>query len=263
MGDRTGIEWTDATWNPMTGCTKLSAGCDHCYAAVVAARKTRAVYLAQPPVKDVARNRADPFAPRFWEERLRQPLRWRTPKRIFVNSMSDVFHAQFSVELIQRVFAVMNEAAHHQFQVLTKRPERAARLAVELDWGSNIWMGTSIETMAVAHRADSLRQVPAAVRFISAEPLLGPLDELDLTDVHWVIGGGESGQGFRACEVEWARGLRDHCRDADVAFFWKQWGGRTPKSGGRLLDGEEWNEYPAPLPQPAGNRNRSGLFSIP
>jgi protein gp37 len=247
MGDRTTIEWTDATWNPMTGCTKISAGCDHCYAAVVAERKTRAIYLARVPVKDTARNRADPFAPRFWEERLQQPLRWRTPKRIFVNSMSDVFHAQFPLELIQRVFAVMNEAEHHQFQVLTKRPERAARLASKLEWSPNIWMGTSIENMAVSHRADSVREVPAAVRFISAEPLLDSLDELDLDGIHWVIGGGESGQGFRACDPTWARGLRDRCQDAGVAFFWKQWGGRTPKVGGRILDGRTWDDYPVEL----------------
>jgi protein gp37 len=247
MGDRTGIEWTDATWNPMTGCTKISAGCDHCYAAVVAERKTRDVYLRRLPVKDTAANRADPFAPRFWPERLNQPLRWRTPKRIFVNSMSDVFHAHFSLEQIRQVFEVMNQATQHQFQVLTKRPERAARLAGELEWTDNIWMGTSIENIGVAKRADALRLVPAAVRFISAEPLLGPLTELDLTGIDWVIGGGESGQGFRTCEPEWARGLRDRCTADGIAFFWKQWGGRTPGAGGRILDGREWNEYPRTL----------------
>lgn len=243
----TGIEWTDATWNPMTGCTKISAGCDHCYAAVLAATKTRDNYLRRLPVKDTPANRADPFAPRFWDERLDQPLRWREPRRIFVNSMSDVFHAQFSLELIQRVFAVMNAASQHQFQVLTKRPERALRLANELSWTDNIWMGTSIEDMAVARRADALREIPATVRFISAEPLLGPLDHLDLTNIHWVIGGGESGHGFRMCDPAWARGLRDLCQRLDVAFFWKQWGGRTPKAGGRVLDGREWNEYPVEL----------------
>jgi protein gp37 len=247
VGDKTGIEWTHATWNPMTGCTKISAGCDHCYAATVAQTKTRDTYLRHLPVKDTPRNRADPFAPRFWEERLEQPLRWREPRRIFVNSMSDVFHAQFSGELIQRVFDVMNRAFWHQFQVLTKRPERAARLAARLTWSDNIWMGTSIENMDVADRADKLRLVPAAVRFISAEPLLGPVDTLDLTEIDWVIGGGESGIGSRPCEPEWARGLRDLCVREGVAFFWKQWGGRTPKAGGRILDGEEWSEYPVPL----------------
>jgi protein gp37 len=245
----TGIEWTNETWNPMTGCTKLSAGCDHCYAHTLSHTKTRESYLRGAPVKDTAVNRTDPFAPRFWEHRLAQPLRWRTPKRIFVNSMSDVFHAHFSFELIERVFLVMNEASWHQFQVLTKRPERAARFADRLKWTPNIWMGTSIEDMRVAKRADHLREIPAAVRFISAEPLLGPLEQLDLEGIDWVIGGGESGRGFRAPEHTWARGLRDLCTREHVAFFWKQWGGATPKSGGRLLDGQEWNEYPVPLPE--------------
>ena len=247
MGIRTGIEWTNATWNPMTGCTKISTGCDHCYAATLAQTKTRATYLRQLPVKDTPTNRADPFAPRFWEERLEQPLRWKEPRRIFVNSMSDVFHAQFSIDMIQRVFDVMNRATWHHFQVLTKRPERARRLADRFTWSENIWMGTSIENMNVAVRADYLRQVPSAVRFISAEPLLGPLDALNLTGIHWVIGGGESGLGHRQCAAEWARGLRDLCNRDCVPFFWKQWGGRTPRSGGRLLDGVEWNEYPIEL----------------
>ena len=247
MSSNTGIEWTDATWNPMTGCTRLSSGCANCYAAVVAESKTRAVYLRQPPVVDRPANWQDPFAPRFWEERLDQPLKWRTPKRIFVNSMSDVFHAHFSIEMIRRVFDVMVQADWHEFQLLTKRPERALRLADRLPWPDNLWMGTSIEDMTVARRADTLRQIPAAVRFISAEPLLGPLDKLDVTGIHWVIGGGESGRGFRKCDSAWARSLRELCANADVAFFWKQWGGITPKAGGRLLDGQEWNEYPVAL----------------
>jgi protein gp37 len=252
MGTNTGIEWTDATWNPMTGCTKISAGCDHCYAAVIAQTKTRETYLRQLPVKDTAVNRADPFAPRFWEERLSAPLGWREPKRIFVNSMSDVFHAHFSLAQIRRVFDVMNAAHWHQFQVLTKRPERALRFAADLEWGPNIWIGTSIEDMDVARRADAIRQIrAAAVRFISAEPLLGPLDTLDLTNIQWVIGGGESGPEFRKCDPAWAAGLRQLCRRHRVAFFWKQWGGRTPKSGGRDLEGREWSEYPMELPSAA------------
>jgi len=247
MGTKTGIEWTNATWNPMTGCTKISTGCDHCYAFVVAQTKTREVYLRHLPVKDTPNNRSDPFAPRFWEDRLEQPLRWKEPRRVFVNSMSDVFHALFTLEMIQRVFEVMNQATWHQFQVLTKRPERALRLADKLEWTDNIWMGTSVENMGVAHRVDALRQIPAAIRFISAEPLLGPLDELDLTDIQWVIGGGESGMGYRVPDPNWARGLRDLCLREGVAFFWKQWGGRTPKSGGRTLDGREWNQYPVEL----------------
>jgi protein gp37 len=248
VGTNTGIEWTDATWNPMTGCTKISAGCDHCYAAVIAQTKTRESYLKQLPVKDTAANRADPFAPRFWEARLDAPLRWREPKRVFVNSMSDVFHAHFSLTQIRRVFDVMNQAHWHQFQVLTKRPERALRYATDLEWGPNIWIGTSVEDMRVAHRVDSLRQISdAAVRFLSAEPLLGSLNDLNIENINWVIGGGESGIGYRKCEESWALGLRDLCRRKKVAFFWKQWGGRTPKAGGRVLGGKEWNQYPVPL----------------
>jgi protein gp37 len=254
----TGIEWTDATWNPMTGCTKISSGCDHCYAAVLAATKTRDVYLRRDPVKDTPDNRADPFAPRFWDARLDQPLRWRTPKRIFVNSMSDVFHAHFSLEMIRRVFEVMNEAQWHQFQVLTKRPERALRLADELPWSPNIWIGTSIENLDFAKRADSLRAISqASVRFISAEPLLGPVHDLDFTGIDWVIGGGESGSGFRPCQPEWARALRDRCRALQIPFLWKQWGGRTPKAGGRKLDGRFWDEYP--LPHPMQTRKLAAL----
>lgn len=248
----TKIEWTNESWNPMTGCTQVSAGCDHCYALTLALTKTRESYLRRGPVRDSARNRLDPFAPRFWEERLERPLRWKAPKRIFVNSMSDVFHAHFTLEMIRRVFDVMRRAHWHQFQVLTKRPERALRYADRLEWAPNIWLGASVESMAVAHRVDSLRQIPAAVRFISAEPLLGSLDTLDLAGIDWVIGGGESGPGFRPVKLQWARGLRDLCQRDGVAFFWKQWGGRTSKSGGRVLDGETWNEYPVPLTQASG-----------
>jgi protein gp37 len=243
---KTTIEWTDATWNPMTGCTKISAGCDHCYAATVAERKLRALYLRQLPVKDTPVNRADPFAPRFWPERLDQPLRWRDPLRVFVNSMSDVFHAHFAIEQIQQVFEVMATAGWHQFQLLTKRPERALRLADQLSWPQNVWLGTSVENGNVVRRIDTLREVPAAVRFLSAEPLIGPLEGLRLDGIHWVIGGGESGAGHRPCELSWARSLRDQCAEAGVAFFWKQWGGFTPKAGGRLLDGRTWDEYPVP-----------------
>ncbi|MEJ7811470.1 MAG: phage Gp37/Gp68 family protein [Gemmatimonadaceae bacterium] len=244
----TKIEWTNETWNPMTGCTKISSGCDHCYAFTLAHTKTRDVYLKGLPVKDTPENRADPFAPRFWEGRLDQPIRWKDPRRIFVNSMSDVFHAHFTLEMIRRVFDVMHRAPQHQFQVLTKRPERALRYADRLEWTPNIWIGTSIESADVAHRADALRQITRArVRFISAEPLLGPLDDLDLTGIDWVIGGGESGRGHRRCDPQWARSLRDRCGERGIAFFWKQWGGWTPKSGGRLLDGREWNEYPVAL----------------
>jgi protein gp37 len=162
--------------------------------------------------------------------------------------MSDVFHAHFTLGMIRQVFEVMNAASQHQFQLLTKRPERALRLADQLEWTDNIWIGTSIEDARVVRRADALRGIPAAIRFISAEPLLGPLDCLDLTDIHWVIGGGESGPGFRAPLEEWALGLRDLCARAHVAFFWKQWGGRTPKARGRMLEGRTWDEYPTREP---------------
>jgi protein gp37 len=244
---KTGIQWTDMVWNPMTGCTKLSEGCDHCYAHTVAHTKTRRLYLQQPPVKDTPTNREDPFAPRFWEDRLTIPFSWREPKRVFVNSMSDVFHAHFTLDQIRMVFDVMNALPQHQFQVLTKRPERAVRLANELIWTDNIWMGTSVESMKVARRVDALRQIPAAVRFVSAEPLLGPLDALDVDLIDWMIGGGESGIGHRACDPAWATGLRDLCQAHGVAFFWKQWGGHTPKAGGRELEGRTWDEYPVPL----------------
>jgi protein gp37 len=244
----TAIEWTNAVWNPMTGCTQISAGCDNCYAKTVAERRTRAQYLRKPPVRKTARGREDPFAPRFWEERLEQPLSWKRPMRIFVDSMSDVFHAHFTFEMICRVFDVMNRAHWHQFQLLTKRSERAARLAPRLRWTENIWIGTSVEDMAVARRVDHLRKITQAhVRFISAEPLLGSLDSLDLTDIDWVIGGGESGARSRPADIAWARGLRDRCRESGVAFFWKQWGGVTAKTGGRVLDDRTWDEYPVAL----------------
>ena len=248
----TGIEWTDETWNPMTGCTKISAGCDNCYAYTLAHTKVKEAYLRKLPLKDTAESRSDPFAPRFWDERLLKPFSWRSSKRVFVNSMSDVFHAHFSLEQIQSVFDVMNACPQHQFQLLTKRPERAVRLAKDLIFTDNIWIGTSIESMRQSRRADALRYIPANVRFISAEPLLGAVDDLCLDEIHWVIGGGESGVGARRCLPEWARGLRDLCTHHGVPFFWKQWGGRTPKSGGRILDGVEWSEYPRALePMPA------------
>ena len=195
----TGIEWTDETWNPMTGCTEISAGCDHCYAHVVAERRTKAKYLAQAPVQDTDANRADPFAPRFWPERLDQPLRWQRPRRIFVNSMSDVFHAQFKRDHIFAVLEVIGQASRHQFQILTKRPERARRVLFDYvhETGAplprNLWLGVTVEDRASRSRIDVLRTIPAAIRFLSCEPLLEDLVALDLSGIHWVIVGGESG----------------------------------------------------------------------
>jgi len=233
----------------MTGCTKISAGCDNCYAFTLANGKLSEIYSRQLPVRDNEANRGDPFAPRFWENRLREPYSWRAAKRVFVNSMSDVFHSQFKQEQIARIFRVMNENRRHQFQVLTKRPERAVRLADRgvIEFTGNIWMGTSVESLDVAHRVDTLRGIPAAVRFLSCEPLLGPMHGIDLHGIHWVIGGGESGIGHRLCNPQWAESLRDECVAQGVAFFWKQWGGRTPKSGGRILGDRTWDEYPVEL----------------
>lgn len=246
---RTGIEWTDSTWNPMTGCTKLSAGCDNCYASALAHGKLAAIYRRQLPVKDTPANRDNPFAPRFWDERLMEPFAWREPRRVFVNSMSDVFHAQFTQDQIARVFDVMNANPQHQFQVLTKRPERAVRLAAAglIEFAEHVWIGTSLENQDVLHRIDTLRAIPAFIRFLSCEPLLGPLGAIDLSGIHWVIGGGESGSGYRRCDRSWAEELLDNCAAQGVPFFWKQWGGRTPKAGGRELRGQTWDEFPQEL----------------
>jgi protein gp37 len=237
--DRSAIEWTEATWNPVTGCSKVSPGCAHCYAETLSHRfhwSERAWTVANAEANVI-----------LHPERLDQPLRWRRPRTVFVNSMSDLFHELVPLEFIRQVFDVMQEADHHVFQILTKRHERLVALAEELPWPANVWMGVSIENRRWAERADRLRLVPAAVRFISAEPLLGPLDGLNLDGIDWLIAGGESGRRHRPITAEWVRALRDQCQNEGVAFFFKQWGGRTPKTGGRLLDGVEWSEMPAAL----------------
>ncbi|CAN5863676.1 DUF5131 family protein [soil metagenome] len=250
MSGRSTIEWTNATWNPVTGCTKVSAGCDHCYADVLAQGRLRAHYLARLPVLDTGGARADPFAVRLWPERLPQPERWAEPRMIFVNSMSDLFHRDIPDVFVRRVFEVMLGADWHIYQVLTKRPSRARRF-----WEANrdlfggdeipehIWIGTSVEDQRVEYRVRHVGEVPAAVRFLSCEPLLGAL-EPDLTGIHWVIAGGESGVGYRQLDLDWVRVLRDRCAVEQVPFFFKQVGGRTPKAGGRILDGRTWDEYP-------------------
>jgi protein gp37 len=230
MGDKTGIQWTDATWNVGTGCTPISPGCDHCYAKTVAETRLRDRYLEQAPVVDAVGTRADPFAPRWWPDRLEQPLRWQRPRRIFVNSMSDVFHAHFTLEHhIAPLFDVMKRAHWHQFQVLTKRPERALRYADRLPWPANVWLGVSVESMPYAGRVDVLRSVPAAVRFVSAEPLLGPLDRINLSGIHWIIPGGESGRGARPCRLDWIRGIIERASIYGTKVFVKQLGGETDK----------------------------------
>jgi protein gp37 len=236
MADKSAIEWTEATWNPVTGCSKVSPGCAHCYAERLSLRFGWSSGPWTP--RNVEAN------VRLRQERLDQPLRWRRPRMIFVNSMSDLFHEVVPLDYIARVFDVMTRADQHVFQILTKRHERLAELAPRLPWPPNVWMGVSIENRRWVERADHLRRVPAAVRFISAEPLLGPLDGLDLTDIHWLIAGGESGPGHRPVRAEWLRDLRDACATEGVAFFFKQWGGRTAKAGGRQLDNVEWSQLP-------------------
>jgi protein gp37 len=235
--EHSAIEWTESTWNPVTGCSKVSPGCAHCYAETLSRRFgwSRSPWTPANASDNVVMH----------PERLGAPLKWRRPRMIFVNSMSDLFHELVPLEFIQHVFAVIREANQHTFQVLTKRHERLAELARLLDWPDNLWMGVSIENNRWATRADFLRGVPAAVRFISAEPLLGPLDKLELAGIDWLITGGESGPRHRPVEPEWVLDLRDHCQAAGVAFFLKQWGGRTPKAGGRELDGRTWDEMPA------------------
>jgi len=250
MGQGTGIEWTDATWNPTTGCTKISPGCDNCYAAELAHRRLRKTYLQRLPVLDSPESREDPFAVRLWPERLDQPSKWRSPRMVFVNSMSDLFHQDVPEEYLRHIFRVMLEVDKHIYQVLTKRPARAVRFSkrnADLFHGGSIpphiWIGASVETQDLAYRVRQLRELPAEVRFLSCEPLLGPI-ELDLGGIGWVIVGGESGPRFRRVRTEWVRGIRDQCISSGVPFFFKQVGGRSPKAGGRLLDGQTWDEYP-------------------
>ena len=257
MPDRSAIEWTDATWNPTTGCTRVSAGCDHCYAESLSRRLLSATYRARLPVVDTQVNRLDPFAVRVWPERLRVPGSWREPRRVFVNSMSDLFHRDVPDDFTRECFRVMLDVDRHVYQVLTKRPARAARFVRQhadlfpRGLPGHVWIGTSVEDQSVDYRVRHLLGVSAAVRFLSCEPLIGPLDlsafmneEVGCDGLHWVIVGGESGIGARPMDVGWARVVRDQCRGARVPFFFKQWGGRTPKAGGRELDGTTWGEYP-------------------
>lgn len=267
MGQRTSIEWTEVTWNPTTGCTKVSEGCDNCYADVLSRRLLAGVYRGRLPVVNTPANRADPFAVRMWPERLAQPARWKGSRRVFVNSMSDLFHRDIPPEFLREVFEVMLDVGRHTYQVLTKRPSRAARfvrrnhdLFGDRGLPPHIWIGTSTENQKTAYRIRHLQAVPAAVRFLSCEPLIGPLSlcgVLGSGGIHWVIVGGESGAGRRPMDGRWVRELRDECVAAEVPFFFKQWGGRTPKAGGRQLEGREWNQ----MPMRAGN-GTSGLDAL-
>lgn len=234
MGVKSQIEWTESTWNPVTGCTKISPGCAHCYAERMA-RRLHA--MGQP-------NYRNGFRPSVHERSLEMPLGWKKPQTVFVNSMSDLFHEDVPFEFIARVFEVMQRARWHLYQILTKRAERLAELAPLLPWPGNVWMGVTVESADYVHRIDSLRSVPAAVRFLSLEPLLGPLENLDLTGINWVIVGGESGPGARPMAEAWVTDLRDQCHEASVPFFFKQWGGRNKKKAGRLLAGQTWDQMP-------------------
>jgi protein gp37 len=276
----TTIEWTETTWNPTTGCDRISPGCDHCYALTLAGR-LKAMGQAKYQHDGDPRTSGPGFGVTVHPDALTEPLRWRKPRKVFVDSMADVLHARVPVDFVAQVWAVMALTPQHTYQILTKRPERYAKVldgpcrcggghlpgihfrslvqdhtrrlrpGREVDlmgtWPlPNVWLGTSIELDAYCWRADRLRETPTAVRFLSCEPLLGPLRSLDLAGIGWVICGGESGPGHRPVDPAWVRELRDRCIAAGVAFFFKQWGGLTPKAGGRLLDGRTWDQFPYP-----------------
>ena len=240
MSDRSPIEWTEATWNPVTGCDKVSPGCAHCYAETFAER-----FRGVP-----GHPYQQGFDLKLWPDRLDLPLRWNRPRIIFVNSMSDLFHKDVPNDFILRVFDTMRAASQHTFQVLTKRPERVAQMSGQLSWPDNVWMGTSVENQRFTTRVEALRTTSALVKFLSCEPLLGPL-RLDLEGIDWVIVGGESGPRARPMRADWARDVRAHCQAAGVPFFFKQWGAhneagiRVGKAkAGRVLDGRTWDELP-------------------
>jgi len=238
MNTHSGIEWTEITWNPVTGCTKLSPGCKHCYAERMA-RRLKA--MGQPKY-------ANGFRLTTHAECLDQPLDWEKPRMIFVNSMSDLFHKDVPVSFIQDVFEVMRQASWHTFQVLTKRSRRLLELDREIDWPPNVWMGVSVESKDYTWRIDHLRRTRAPIKFLSLEPLLGPLPQLDLHSIDWVIVGGESGPGARPMSEEWVIDIRNQCQAADVPFFFKQWGGVRRKEAGRELRGRTWSQMPALAP---------------
>lgn len=278
MSTATSIEWTETTWNPTTGCDRISPGCDHCYALTLAGRLKA---MGQPKYRtDGDRRTSGPgFGVALHPEVLLEPLRWRRPRKVFVDSMADLMHAKVPLDFLAAAWAVMALTPQHTYQVLTKRPERYRRVldgpcrcggghlpgihfrslvqdhtrrlapGREVDlmgtWPlPNVWLGTSIESDVYVRRADHLRDAPAAIRFLSLEPLLGPLPNLDLAGIDWVIVGGESGHGFRSLDLDWVREIRDRCIERGVPLFLKQIGGRTPKAGGRLLDGRTWDEFP-------------------
>jgi protein gp37 len=244
MGDHSAIEWTEATWNPTTGCDKTSPGCDNCYALTLS-KRLKAMGQAKYQNDGDPRTSGPGFGLTLHPDTLDVPRSWVSPRVIFVNSMSDLFHNDVPERYIRQVFDVIANTPQHQYQVLTKRSKRLSQIGQGLDWPPNLWMGVSVESSTYRFRLDHLRKVGAAVRFVSAEPLLGPLDNLDLDGIHWLIAGGESGPKARPMDAAWVVDLRDQCDAAGVPFFFKQWGGRTPKSGGRELGGRTHNEMPA------------------
>jgi protein gp37 len=280
MSDNSRIEWTQATWNPTTGCDQISAGCDNCYALTMA-KRLKAMGQAKYQNDGNPVTSGPGFGLTLHWDSLETPLRWRTGKRVFVNSMSDLFHARVPLEFVRQVFDVIAQTPQHTYQVLTKRASRLPKIAGQLEWPPNLWMGVSVENDEHIDRIDDLRAVPAAVRFLSLEPLLGPLDDLNLAGIHWVIAGGESGSGARPMPPHWVRSIRDQCVSASVPFFFKQWGEWAPTGAigagrqdqghlfvgppvgefarygareeiarvgkhdaGRTLDGREWSEFP-------------------
>ena len=244
MATASSIEWTETTWNPVRGCTRLSPGCQACYAERMAHR------FSGPGGPYEGLTRTSRTGPKWTgklalvDEALTEPLRWRRPRLVFVNSMSDLFHDAVPLAFIEQVFATMQRASQHTFQILTKRADRLAEMAPRLSWPRNVWMGVSVESADYLWRIDRLREVPATVRFLSLEPLLGPLPSLSLDGIHWVIVGGESGPGARPMEASWVREIRRACRRDDVPFFFKQWGGVRKKAQGRSLDGRIYDEMP-------------------
>ncbi len=237
------IEWTEVTWNPTTGCDKISTGCENCYALTLS-KRLKAMGQAKYQKDGDLRTSGPGFGLTLHPDTLTIPYSWRSPRTVFVNSMSDLFHEDVPVDFIQQVFTVMADTPQHQYQVLTKRAQRLSKIAAKLEWPSNVWMGVSVESQRYAFRLNHLRKVPAAVRFVSAEPLLGPV-ELNLDGIDWVIVGGESGHGARPIEAVWVESIRDDCESSGTAFFFKQWGGRTPKAGGRELNGQTWDAMPS------------------
>jgi len=251
MADHSGIEWTEATWNPTTGCDRVSPGCDNCYALTLA-KRLKAMGSEKYQEDGDPRTSGPGFKLTLHPEVVDLPKSWRQPRVVFVDSMSDLFHPDVPLEFIRQVVDVMKKTPQHTYQILTKRSQRLRKLAAELDWPPNVWMGVSVENEAYRFRINHLREVPAAVRFLSLEPLLGALPVLDLTDIHWVIVGGESGPRARPMKQAWVEEIRDQCAAAGVPFFFKQWGGRTPKAGGRELDERTWNEMPTQAAIAAG-----------